>query len=197
MSESELFYDWQFQSQSHVTTDGQLASLSWCQAPTWGPKPDFCRCQFWVCWCEVPSLMRERVCCLQLLLAHANAVILGSESESVTFKLGADRQSVRLGAKPLEAHNLRFFQLNPSSHSPYVTPSDERMNILGLLSSVCIVHISCYWKFRLLQCIQALCQSRLCKPDHAYLTYLVLQRQLSHLNGCKLDHRPLHQSLII
>jgi hypothetical protein len=25
------------QSQSYVTTDGQLASLSWCQAPIWGP----------------------------------------------------------------------------------------------------------------------------------------------------------------
>jgi hypothetical protein len=26
------------------------------------------------------------------------------------------------------------------------------------------------------------------KADHAYLTYLMLQQQLSHLNGCKLDH---------
>jgi hypothetical protein len=31
--------------------------------------------------------------------------------------------------------------------------------------------------------IQALCQSRLYKADHANLTYLMLQRQLSHLNG--------------
>jgi hypothetical protein len=44
--------------------------------------------------------------------------------------------------------------------------------------------------------IQVLCQSRLCKADHVYLTYLMLQRQLSHLNGCKLDRRlNLTQSL--
>jgi hypothetical protein len=32
-------------SQSHVTIDGQSASLSWCQATIWGPKPDFYYCQ--------------------------------------------------------------------------------------------------------------------------------------------------------
>jgi hypothetical protein len=31
----------QNQSRKYVTTDGQLASLSWCQAPFWGPGPDF------------------------------------------------------------------------------------------------------------------------------------------------------------
>jgi hypothetical protein len=35
----------QSQSQSYVTTDGQSASLSWCQAPTWGVRPDFYYCQ--------------------------------------------------------------------------------------------------------------------------------------------------------
>jgi hypothetical protein len=53
-----------------------------------------------------------------------------------------------------------LFQLNPYGHSPYVTTS-----------------------------IQDLCQYRLCKADHVYLTYLILQWQLSHLNGRKLDHR--------
>jgi hypothetical protein len=33
------------QSQNYVTTDGQSASLSWCQASSWGPKPDSCYCQ--------------------------------------------------------------------------------------------------------------------------------------------------------
>jgi hypothetical protein len=37
--------------------------------------------------------------------------------------------------------------------------------------------------------MQVLCQSRLCKADHAYIKYLMLQRQLSQLNGRKLDHR--------
>jgi hypothetical protein len=35
---------------------------------------------------------------------------------------------------------------------------------------------------------QVLCQYRLCKADHAYHVYLMLQRQLSNLNGRKLDH---------
>jgi hypothetical protein len=29
------------QSQSYITTDGQSASLSWCQAPIWDLGPDF------------------------------------------------------------------------------------------------------------------------------------------------------------
>jgi hypothetical protein len=36
--------------------------------------------QLWVCWCGAPSLTRGQVCHLQLLLALASAVILGSES---------------------------------------------------------------------------------------------------------------------
>jgi hypothetical protein len=36
--------------------------------------------QLRVCWCGAPSLMRRRVCRLQLLLALAIAVIFGSES---------------------------------------------------------------------------------------------------------------------
>jgi hypothetical protein len=33
------------QSQNYVTTDGQSASLSWCQAPIWGLRLDFHCCQ--------------------------------------------------------------------------------------------------------------------------------------------------------
>jgi hypothetical protein len=32
-------------SQSFVTTDGQSASLSWCQATIWSPRPDSYYCQ--------------------------------------------------------------------------------------------------------------------------------------------------------
>jgi hypothetical protein len=72
--------------------------------------------------------------------------------------------------------------------------SDERtglslMNMLALSSSVRIAHIACYWKFFLLHYIQVFCQSRLCKAEHTYLMHLMLQRQLSYLNGRKLDHR--------
>jgi hypothetical protein len=74
--------------------------------------------------------------------------------------------------------------------------SDEKMglsvmNILALSPSVHFAHIACYWKFLLLHYTQVLCQSRLCKGDHAYLPYLILQRQLSHLNGRKLSHRQI------
>jgi hypothetical protein len=36
---------------------------------------------------------------------------------------------------------------------------------------------------------RVLCQYMLYKPDHTYLTYLMLQRQLSHFKSRKLDHR--------
>jgi hypothetical protein len=39
-------------------------------------------------------------------------------------------------------------------------------------------------------------QYRLCKADHVYLTYLMLQRQLSRLNGHKLDRRQVQASYI-
>jgi hypothetical protein len=42
--------------------------------------------------------------------------------------------------------------------------------------------------------IQVLCQSRLCKADHVYLTYLMLM--FSHLNGRKIDHRQIEASYI-
>jgi hypothetical protein len=37
------------QSQSYVRTDGQSASLSWCQAPIWGLRPDLYYCQTVAC----------------------------------------------------------------------------------------------------------------------------------------------------
>jgi hypothetical protein len=62
------------QSQSYITTDGQLASLSRCQAPIWSPWPDFCflSWQLWV------SLTRGWVCYLfvQLLLGIVRVDII-------------------------------------------------------------------------------------------------------------------------
>jgi hypothetical protein len=87
------------------------------------------------------------------------------------------------------------FQLSPCGNSLYVSSTLTRRSV-GLLwicsafsSSVRIAHIAWYWKFFVLHYTQVLCQCRLCKADHAYLTYLMLQRQLSHMNGLKLDHR--------
>jgi hypothetical protein len=69
------------------------------------------------------------------------------------------------------------------------------MNMHGLLSSVHIAHVTCYWKFYLLHYVPVLCQYRLWKADHAYFTYLMLQ-QFSHKNGCKLNHRQAEASYI-
>jgi hypothetical protein len=62
-----------------VMTDGQLVSLSWCQAPSEAQDQiSIIVRQWWACWCGAPSLMRGWVSCLQLLLAFASTVILRS-----------------------------------------------------------------------------------------------------------------------
>jgi hypothetical protein len=75
------------QSQSYLTTFGQSASLSWCQA-TIGEQwhifllffllESFFR-QLRVCYYGAPSLTRGRISNLQLLLCLARAVFLGSQ----------------------------------------------------------------------------------------------------------------------
>jgi hypothetical protein len=59
------------------------------------------------------------------------------------------------------------------------------MNALGFSSSVYVAHDILFF---LLHYTQVLSQYRLYRADHAYFTHLMLQRQLSHLNGRKLDH---------
>jgi hypothetical protein len=50
-----------------------------------------------------------------------------------TLRLAVYRQSVRLGDKPLETHDRRFFfQLNTCGHSPYVTSSLTRRWVFHL-----------------------------------------------------------------
>jgi hypothetical protein len=67
----------QCQSQSFITTDGQSASLSWCQAPIWNPRPiylllssiTFRQLRIW--WRRAPSLARGRVCSFQFPICNA------------------------------------------------------------------------------------------------------------------------------
>jgi hypothetical protein len=85
-----------------------------------------------------------------------------------------------------------FSQLNSCGNYPFNILSDEKMgssliSVLGFSWSVHFAHITCYWNFILLLYTQFLCQYWLYRADHAYVTYLMLQRQLSHLNGRKLD----------
>jgi hypothetical protein len=56
-----------------------------CQAPIWGPRPDFYFCQFRVCWDGAPSLTRGRICRLQLLLALASIVITSESRRTLVL----------------------------------------------------------------------------------------------------------------
>jgi hypothetical protein len=113
-------------------------------------------------------------------------------SQSQSWCLAVYWQSVHLGDKPLRPMTRGLFfcvQLSPCGQSPYVTFSPMRgcVCLLWICLVFCQAHITCYWKFFLLRYIQVLRQSRLCKADHVYLTHLMLQRQLRHLNAHKLD----------
>jgi hypothetical protein len=73
-------FGYQSQSQSHIATDGQSVSKSWCRAPSGAYDQIFITVwQLRSCWCGALSLTRGRACRLQLLLAVASAAILGSE----------------------------------------------------------------------------------------------------------------------
>jgi hypothetical protein len=49
---------------------------------------------------------------------------LSTQRVGVTLRLVVYRQSVRLGAEPLDTHGQNFFsQLNTCGHSPYITTS--------------------------------------------------------------------------
>jgi hypothetical protein len=68
-------------SQGHIATDGQSVSKSWCQAPSGAHDQIFITVwQLLSCFCWAPSLTRERVCHLYMLLALASVVFLRSES---------------------------------------------------------------------------------------------------------------------
>jgi hypothetical protein len=58
---------WTWFKSSYIATEGQSASLSWCQAPIWDPRPNVLLSliifkQLRICWCEAPSLARSREC---------------------------------------------------------------------------------------------------------------------------------------
>jgi hypothetical protein len=66
--------------ESYVMTDGQSASLSWNKPLIWGLRPDFYYCQTVAGLLMCGALSDERTgLSLQLLLALASSVILGSK----------------------------------------------------------------------------------------------------------------------
>jgi hypothetical protein len=69
------------QSQSHIATDGQWVSKSWCRAPSETYDQIFITVwQLRSCLCGTPSVTRGRICLSYMLLVLASAVDLGSES---------------------------------------------------------------------------------------------------------------------
>jgi hypothetical protein len=95
-------------------------SLSWCQAPIWGLRPQFYYCQTVAgYWCGAISLTRERVCRLQLRLVLASAVIHGSESRGTSdyILLSQIRDSPNLEGQVLVFKSLknRVAQLYPQA----------------------------------------------------------------------------------
>jgi hypothetical protein len=87
-----------------------------------------------------------------------------------------------------------LFQLNPCGLSPYVTPSLTRRGFVSyeyawpfVKCTYCIY--SMLLKFFPFALYRGPLSAEICKADHVYLTYLMLQRQLSHLKGRKLDRQ--------
>jgi hypothetical protein len=63
------------QSQSHIATDGQSMSKSWCRAPSVAHDQIFITLwQLRSCFCGAPSLTRGRVCLLYMLLTLTTRV---------------------------------------------------------------------------------------------------------------------------
>jgi hypothetical protein len=89
-----------------------------------------------------------------------------------------------LATSPLRIPTRDIFLTEPlRSYTLYNILSDEKigfslMNMFGLLSSVRITHVACYWEFFLLHFIHALCQYRLCLTDVSYaITAVCLARR--------------------
>jgi hypothetical protein len=81
LSSTENSHSHLSQSQSHIATDGQSVSKSWCRTPSGAHDQIFITVwQLQSCFCGTPSLTRGRVCLMYMLLALASGVFLGSES---------------------------------------------------------------------------------------------------------------------
>jgi hypothetical protein len=151
-------------SQSYITPDGQSASLSWCQAPIWYPRPCFLLLslitfgQLLICWCGAPSLMRSRVCSFQFLLGIASEAFLRSESHgtdehisSSSSYIATDCQSASSSwcRTPFAADNqrLRLLQSGWSRSRSQLRPTVSRpvrLDVLPLLEQVtrCYAYLS-------------------------------------------------------
>jgi hypothetical protein len=125
----------------------------------------------------------------------------GSQSQSYFTTDGLPPISSPWCLDPWGSRQMIFLQLNLCGHSPYVTSSLIRGWVYLLLIGFAFVKCtyrtySLLLKFLHLHYIQVLRQWRLWEAVHTYLTYLMLQRQTSHLRGCKLDRCQIKASYI-
>jgi hypothetical protein len=88
--------------------------------------------QLWVCWCGALCLTRGRVCRLQLLLALASAVILGSQS-------GGTHDDILLSQ--IQNFPFRRFLRLAGLRWRYSTPPPHRIRTNNLPSFHCILSI--------------------------------------------------------
>jgi hypothetical protein len=89
-------------SQSHIATDGQSVSKTWCVAPCGAHDQIFITVwQLRCCYCGTPSLTRGRVCILYMLLVLASAVFLASRPY---FTVGFEVTNASAGSVILAAN---------------------------------------------------------------------------------------------
>jgi hypothetical protein len=73
-------------SPSHIATDGQSVSKSWCRAPTGSHDQILITVErYGFVFCGAPSLMKGRVSLFYMLLGLASVVFLGYESSRTVF----------------------------------------------------------------------------------------------------------------
>jgi hypothetical protein len=181
--------------QSYITTDGQSASLSWCQANNLGPKTRFLLLSDCCGFVDVGRrLWREDGSVVyncrwsspaQSYLTPTNSSQSQRQSQNYFTTDGLPPISSPWRQAPWDPRPEIFSNWTLAVIVLCNILSDEKMglslmNMLGLSSSIHFTHIACYWNFFLLHYTQVLCQYRLWKADHAYLAYLMLQRQLTH-----------------
>jgi hypothetical protein len=129
----------QSQIKSYVRTNGQSASLSWCQALS-GTQDQVCITvrQLRLCWCVAPPLTRERVYHLQMLLV-LRAVILRSEScgtlDRILLSQIRDFYNPESQVPVFISPRNRVAQLYPRHCVPFSSPPTTRKATVEVLES--------------------------------------------------------------
>jgi hypothetical protein len=162
-------------SQSYVTTDGQSASLSWCQAPIWGVRPDLYYCHTvadLLMWGDL-FMTRERAYRLNCCWSSPAQSFLGpSPAGLVTL---TTKVKVKVMLRPTVQSASPSWNKAPIWGALSLTKGRvchlPDLAVISLLS-VCTICILQVIKCMYIQHIQGLCQFRLSIADHALLLVL-------------------------